>query len=551
MPPFFGQAHFYSALQSEALPALERIAAGDTMRGRSLNRFERDDSPPYTSSTESENFDDDFPKLQSNGCLPQELTAIMEPPLTDEEIGLLAITMNFATDPSASYRREARYEEKRLRDYRPFLVNPLFRGKYGNRRAGVLIRHYIKRRWEKLGIWNPEWGIPTRNEQRNDNIKKWRWRWEEDKSDGSDLRGSEAVNAPYKGEVLVERALRLRQNIRRGESSPVVPRSRLTQDASASEAESFIISRPWITHKIEVAEEKTRFWRLDPKHIRFYQHPSGKQVVEWWKERGDWREKFDLPDGSTLVNSWKWRHESPSPEPEDLTPIDNIKDSPLDSIDIDFTPSEIDALEAIPPLGHLSPPIAPTEAKPRLPRLLFNPFEPREMSQNPHQDASQEPKIQLLELQGNASRAPPQETQCQLRDEWRDADQDQGQNQPPPRRSARIAGTKRPADSVPSELAPNKKHKGKAIPRAAALQTRPATRETEGRTQTPPVLTSPAPSEEMETQPRRGRGRPRKKNTRTAVAKEMPVLAKGKRGKAIATDPPTVPRRGRRSGKTE
>ena len=38
---------------------------------------------------------------------------------------------------------------------------------------------------------------------------------------------------------------------------------------------------------------------------------------------------------------WKWRHESPSPEPEDLTVLEGGE------LDMDFTPSEVDALEAI------------------------------------------------------------------------------------------------------------------------------------------------------------------------------------------------------------
>lgn len=41
------------------------------------------------------------------------------------------------------------------------------------------------------------------------------------------------------------------------------------------------------------------------------------------------------------AGGWKWGHESTSPEPGDLTP--------LNTMDMDFTPSEVDALEAIPP----------------------------------------------------------------------------------------------------------------------------------------------------------------------------------------------------------
>jgi hypothetical protein len=43
---------------------------------------------------------------------------------------------------------------------------------------------------------------------------------------------------------LLARALNLRQDLRCGESSPLIVRPQLDEDASASEAESFIISRP-------------------------------------------------------------------------------------------------------------------------------------------------------------------------------------------------------------------------------------------------------------------------------------------------------------------
>lgn len=176
----------------------------------------------------------------------------------------------------------------------------------------------------------------------------WEWRWEPHEP------------TSYR-ERLIARAMRLRQHLRRGESAPVLPRSRLEHDATASQAESFLISRPWFAFDIEVIEEQIRYWRL-PHHQRlFYPHSVRRQVIEWWKERGDWRDEFGR---TKWVTSWKWRHESPSPEPEDLLHIEstsNMKDSledmvaiglhymtqdnPLDKMD--FTPSETDALEAI------------------------------------------------------------------------------------------------------------------------------------------------------------------------------------------------------------
>ncbi|KAI9666467.1 MAG: hypothetical protein M1821_004403 [Bathelium mastoideum] len=549
MPPFIDQAHLYSVLQHEALPTLEQIAANDAVRDRMLNRFERDEPPPYVSSTESGEIDGDLPALRSDGQLPDELTTIMSPGLTDKEISQLASDMPFIVSPADSYRRESDYEEQRLRAYRPFHMHPLFWGKYGCRRADVLMHHYIKRRWEKLGIWNPEWGIPVRKEQSNDDIDWWKWRWEQDDTDATGSIGSEATIIHNKRKLLVQRALRLRQNLLRGESGPVIPRSHLTPDATASEAESFIISRPWFIYEVELAEEGLRFSRLAPKYRHSFEHSAVRKVNEWWKERGDWREKFNISHRHTLVSAWKWRHETPSPEPEDLTPIVDIKDSVRDFEDLDFTPSEIDAFEAIPPPGYRSPPPpTPPEGRPTLPPSEFdNYFASKEPSPSGDgQDASQEIEERVLEAQRNPSSVAPRKKGRQLRDMRRDTGQDQHQDQAPPlRRSARIAGMKRSAKSLPSEPAPNKKLKSKAIQTAV---------ETRGRTKTRSSPANPAAKKKTESQPSRGgrrtrkenqrkQGRPTKENRRnTTVAKETPAPTTRRGGRTG---------RGRKPGKSE
>lgn len=71
--------------------------------------------------------------------------------------------------------------------------------------------------------------------------------------------------------------------------------------------------------------------------------PYSQIVYDRWKERGDC-------NSENLVVGWKWQHESPSPEPEDLTP--------LTTMEMDFSPSEVDALENIRPLIPSTPPRA-------------------------------------------------------------------------------------------------------------------------------------------------------------------------------------------------
>jgi hypothetical protein len=214
--------------------------------------------------------------------------------------------------------------------------------KTGQQRRAVIVRHNIRKRWQRLGIWNPEWGIPGRvDTQPRDWVDSWRWRWQ-----------SDTDPPPYDPQHPVSRAVQLRKNLDYSERPVPPPRSRLSEDASASEAESFIISRPWFIYSLggyEFMERKARI----PWQQRGRPDPGqDSQVRKWWKERGDWQKSWEVPgDRSHVVVGWKWRHESPSPEPEDL--------SRLLADDMDCTPSEVDALEAV---------RIPTPPSPRFPQ---------------------------------------------------------------------------------------------------------------------------------------------------------------------------------------
>ncbi|CZR50564.1 uncharacterized protein PAC_00438 [Phialocephala subalpina] len=526
MAPFFDRVLLHDALQNQAVPVLEALAANDNLRNRSLRRFERDDPPPYASSTESEEFNDDFvaPPLP-RGELPEELKTIMEQPITDDEMKHIAYEMRSILDPVDFYHIEAKREEIRVDKYRS---HKIFRGVEGCRRCGVFVRHNVKRRWEKLGIWNREWGFAGRNVQPNDNAYRWKWRWEQT-ADGSESAG---YARGTQREQLVARVLRLRQNLRRGENAPVLPQSCLEQDATASQFESFIISRPWFIFRIELAEERTRYYRLSVDERRRYPYSARTQVIKWWKERGDWREEFDRKN---CVTSWKWRHESPSPEPEDLTPIKNMKDSPLDTMDMDFTPSEIDDLETIElpdseqPKGFWTIWREDSGLLAPFPGQLLEPFQP---PPPPPGSLLYTPPGSLPPRRSIFEKTPSEEEHDeQLLEEL-------------PRRSARIADMKLPTEPLPSQAVSNKKPRGRAAPKAAAPAAQPTTQATQRR-KTRPVPACPPLKIETETRPKRGRGRPRKENgqsTRSAVTKKKaartPALAGPGRGRAAATGTP-------------
>lgn len=352
MPAFLGEFYFHQALETKAAPALERLAEDSRRRDRALRRFDRSDPPPYESSTDDEELATYHPVLAEDpDAVLDEFKDLMEGPLNDEEESVVVnrlFDVSRAYDPGARYQMEARIEGARVEhvlwklsdDARKYLRRPGSKDRAGQERINVIVRRNIKRRWQKLGVWNPQWGIPGRlnNSQSNDNASEWKWSWQDgDAATGwADSHGS-GLNLQHP----ILRAVRLRRGVRRHEVCPVAPRSRLPDDVSASQAESFIISRPWFMYPHEVFEEERRFARVPSKRLWHYREPKGKLVTERWKLRGDWKEGWrDFITGKNHIG-WKWRHETPSPEPEDLTP--------LNTHELEFTPSEVDALEAIPP----------------------------------------------------------------------------------------------------------------------------------------------------------------------------------------------------------
>lgn len=582
MPPFFDPVHFNQAVSDQAMPRLEAIASNDNLRH--LRRFERDNPPPYVSSTESSDHEADFmvPPL----CLqiPTELQAVMERPINDFEAELIASSVEQRLRPHDSYYSESKFERRRFEENIPRWPLPEeFRTRNFHRRMGVVVRHNVKRRWEKLGVWNPDWGFAGRQVQPRDEWDDWKWWWEP----ATPVNGlGSGSNYQYE---LAARAVRLRQNLARGEYAPVVPRSRPGQDTTAAEAEAFLISRPWFIFQLEVAEEAHRFQRLSNEGHGRHSYSARQQVIKWWKERGDWRDEFDK---GNCVTAWKWRHESPSPEPEDLAPLNPMKEDPLDvSAEMDFTPSEIDELETInlpeseqpqgfwgikryDYSGYYFPGMlvdrraeneqARKETQALRARMIAEGHIPRlhpaaEFYLKKHgllHTLDEPPPAEdkeVSELQEDAASPPSQGTRGlrprQPRDQGHEA-QEQGESLPPlPRRSARIAAKKRPAESSPMQTVPNKRCKVAVAPKPATLAAQPVPRETRRAKATPGPGRPAAKGKSIEAGVKRGPGRPRKKNGSNIrpAAQTKPeratAPARPKKSRDIATETSNVPRK--------
>ena len=457
----------------------------------------------------------------------------------------------------------------------------MFREREGAQRLGILVRHNVKRRWEQLGVWNPEWGFPGREVQLNDNVAGWKWPWQQHEADGPGPNNPYTHKNPYTQQLLA-RALHLRQNLSRGESSPTIPRSHLKEDASASEAESFIISRPWFIFEVEVAEERARYFRLSNEHRRLYPYSARAQVIEWWKERGDWREEFNE---TKWVTSWKWRHESSSPEPEPepepehepqlvhpdprhrmkLTLVHNAADMK----NIEFTPSEIGDLETTRLPYDEQPPgfwtiedgypgrrnfpgqtldLVPSarEACLNISKLPPVPHAFRLFPDPPPPGEDRETPPELPRPQQGTMSPPPQNSQGsdQHIPQAKPKVQNEGTH-PPPRRSARIASLKRPAEPLPSETAPNKKLRVRAAPKAAAPVTQRTTRETR-RTRAGPVQSllsrkeSRGPSKGKKT--RRSKPSAVTKSPADSGQPKARISRAGRAGRKDAEAPAVIPR---------
>ncbi|CAG9986455.1 unnamed protein product [Clonostachys byssicola] len=192
----------------------------------------------------------------------------------------------------------------------------------GPARQSIIIRHYIKKRWERLGVWNPVWGIPGRlNPGWREAFCCWKFRWEP------------LFYYNLDPDHPIRRALRLRQGLVQGQVGPRHPHAALASDASPREAEAFLTSRPFFMLRLEEADELQRMGRsVEEWDLR-------KVVRERWYERNDWKEEWNDRDAKgCCLPGWTWPHENPDSDAPPWEELNSLED-------IDFTPSEVDALE--------------------------------------------------------------------------------------------------------------------------------------------------------------------------------------------------------------
>ncbi|KAL2410455.1 hypothetical protein ABEF95_000828 [Exophiala dermatitidis] len=257
---------------------------------------------------------DRLPKTQDQ----LDLEEFLRQPLSDNEIDTV-IDQHFCYDPWHQYEHEDRQEMQRIYDLLDRAAK--LGGWEGTQRAHIMSRHRIKERWQQLGVWDLKWGIPVNPKGlfRPANEFNW-WPWlnpgyalspignakleepeicaarrylQKKKEQGSE------VEAPARIMELANRAAGIPAN---HDESPLVP---LCTGSGSGRARTNVAAR----------------WQRDG----------------YWKDSWTDNAKYgSFDDGWSSFPGWTWGHESPCPG----TP---------DPDGMEFTPSEIDAIEAIRP----------------------------------------------------------------------------------------------------------------------------------------------------------------------------------------------------------
>lgn len=256
-----------------------------------------------------------------------DLDGLLRKPLSDQEIEVIQSHMSI-NQPFHRYSAEQRQESERI-------SRAWKRGDEQSRAKNltmrIMIRHTIKKRWTCLGVWDPKTGVP-------DGVfwgpRSWPW-WDS------------ALEYKENPEGCAIRLYLQRKRSREDNLALQALGDHGLANVQSDDGGSPIASRPWFVWEMDVAEEQAKLLR-NPKMSfdEAYELARASVTTKWqdlWKE--SWSDKISR-DGSgvwTHYPGWKWRHESPSPEPPDPN-------------DMEFTPSEVDALEAI---SHPTPPPQP------------------------------------------------------------------------------------------------------------------------------------------------------------------------------------------------
>lgn len=115
---------------------------------------------PYSSSPMHQ-------KTDAGSRLPSYVTDIIDQPLSRAAIEVFAESLTQPYALKYQFEYELEIDERRIREFASSYLEGNAETKrrpntYGDRwRNKILARHFVKKRWQKLGVWNPRWGVPA------------------------------------------------------------------------------------------------------------------------------------------------------------------------------------------------------------------------------------------------------------------------------------------------------------------------------------------------------------------------------------------------------
>lgn len=242
-----------------------------------------------------------------------DFTVAVALPLGREELQMMLwmVEINTAYRPGPQYLKEVRQEKHRL--YSLIVQSPESKAAYpltraGKLRADVFARFAVRRRWEKLGVWNESWGIPGRRDARaNDNPMNWNWKWEESGP-------ASAFDCPFPDLPTVH-AVNAREGLMAGQRRLTLTKPPLGENPSKSEGRHFITSRPWFVWGVDVAEENARLERIS-RGVGIYCSLDPEHRVRSWWTRACLTQLHGVCDPQY---AWKWGYEKPPPDSSDIS----------------------------------------------------------------------------------------------------------------------------------------------------------------------------------------------------------------------------------------
>lgn len=209
-------------------------------------------------------------------------------------------------------------------------------------RQEALTRHFIRRRWEAMGVWNNNsWKLKPSPDTR------WEWPWLPPRRlwDSGILR-------------LTKHALEKCGILRSGCFGELMRNKASNQTPQSFwghvEADDFISSRPWFAFEIECMVEDTRREQLPAEAKGLLPTESSDFIRRQWMKKGIWNDEWScqgrVQEGAFV--GWRWENESPEPQQADMTELNAM-------YEMDFTESESEEMRRARPPARTSPATGP------------------------------------------------------------------------------------------------------------------------------------------------------------------------------------------------